>query len=141
LTELTEGGVFDTRDMKADEGELFREVTGVLRRLFLKELSFQPRLGCKSLSHTPAHGRVYLRKSLRVGVRGEKVDFFEAASPPRSVGDEPGGQWPSFFGNVFKLISFDVWSSPGLTVRGGGGRLATLFSPKLGRRAHVSDCR
>ena len=70
-------GDFDRRDMKADEGELFRQVPRVLRRLFLKELSFQPRLGCKSLSPTPTHGRVYLRNSLRVVGSGEKVDFFQ----------------------------------------------------------------
>ncbi len=69
---------FDRRNMKADEGDLFRQVPGVLRRLLLKELSFQPRSGCKSLSHPPTRGRVYLRKSLRVVGDGEKVDFLRA---------------------------------------------------------------
>ena len=59
------------------KGDLFCLVPRILRRLFRKELSFQPRSGCKALSHPPVHGRVYLRKSLRVGVSGEKVDFFQ----------------------------------------------------------------
>ena len=69
-------GDFDRRDMRADEGDLFRQIPS---RLFLTELCFQPRSGCKTLSHTPAYGRVYLRKPLRVGGGGEKVDFFKVA--------------------------------------------------------------
>ena len=95
ITELTEGGQkefldrinkinrigaegrqgdFDRRNMRADEGDLFRQVP---RRLFLKELCFQPRSGCKTLSYTPAHGRVCLRNPLQVGGGGEKVDFLQ----------------------------------------------------------------
>ena len=67
-------GDFDRTNLRADEGDLFCQVP---RRHFLKELSFQLRSGCKTLSPTPAHGRVYLRNSLRVGVSGEKVDFLQ----------------------------------------------------------------
>ena len=77
ITELTEGGRkgdFDRRNMKADEGDLFCQVPS---RHFLKEQSLQPRSGCKTLSPTPVHGRVYLRKPLRVGGGGEKVDFLQ----------------------------------------------------------------
>jgi len=64
-TEGTQGN-FDRRDMRAGEGKLSREVSGVHCSLFLKELSFQARSGCKSLSPTLIHGGVYLRKPLRV---------------------------------------------------------------------------
>ena len=88
ITELTEGifdrinkinriraegrqGEFDRRNMRPDEGELFRLVPkGYLQN------SSRPRLGCKSLSHPTTHGRVYLRKLLRAVGGGEKVDFF-----------------------------------------------------------------
>ena len=79
-------GDFDRRNMKADEGDLFGQVTRVLSRLFLKERSFQPRSGCKTLSHPPTRGRVYLRKSLRVGVSGEKVDFLQGRGNGLGVG-------------------------------------------------------
>ena len=96
ITELTEGkiwdrinkinrigadgrqGKFDRRNMNGDEGELFGQVPRVLRIFFPKKLSFQTRSGCKTLSHPPTDGRVYLRKSLGVGVDSEKVDFFQA---------------------------------------------------------------
>ena len=57
--------------MKGDEGNLFR-----FSMLLLKTPSFPLRWSCKTLSHTPAHGRVYLRNPQRVGVEGEKVGFF-----------------------------------------------------------------
>jgi len=80
ITELTEGGVFDRRNMKADEGDRFRQgPRGCLPN------SSRPRLGCKSLSPTPTHGGVYLRNSQRVGGDGEKVDFFSDTARGRTA--------------------------------------------------------
>jgi len=73
ITELTEGEVLDWRDMRANEGDLFRQVPVGFSG---KERSFQLRSGCKSLSPTPTHGRDYLRNPQRVVGDGEKVDFF-----------------------------------------------------------------